>query len=391
MPSVKLLTNGSNGIPANHFVRAVAEDTKVKGLIYAGTEYGMYVSFTDGASWQSLQLNLPHVPITDIEIAENDLVLSTQGRAFWILDDLAPLQQAKKAASAANHFLYEVEDTYRTNVGGWYGLGATIRFYLKNPAEKDTVYLRITDSNGRLAALWSSFPEENAGSIDSKEGFQSVKWNLGYPAPKMADNFVSMEFSAGREPGPQAVPGTYLVGLTVGDWKSSTSFEVKIDPRWTGITAQGLTAKFELEQEIIALINESQEMVREIRSIRQQANSMAANAVKAGYDTELKELADRLDEKLTSVEDQIIQNKIETSQDEINFPRVFSNHIARLYRVVVDEHNHVTGGMTERWEDLKTEFSGIRTMYEAVKATELKAFTNALTEAEIAYILYPQK
>ncbi len=386
----KLLTNGSNGIPNNHFVRAVAEDSKVKGLIYAGTEYGMYVSFNNGSSWQPLQLNLPNVPITDIETVENDLALSTQGRAFWILDDLSPLQQAKDVGNSSA-YLFDVRDTYRTNVGGRGGLGATVRFYLKN-IEEDTssaTTLSIIDSSGKVAKKWSTKPakENNESKLGLKNGFNQVKWNLTYPSPKMVKNFVAMDFSAGREPGPKAVPGTYKVVLKRGETQYEDSFEIKIDPRWDELSTVDLQQKFNLEQDVISLITESQDLIGEIRSIRDQSNKIAKMAVEAGHDDRLKNLAKELAKELTAIENRLIQNKTETTQDEINFPRVFSNHIVRLFRVIVDEHNSPTGGMLERWEDLQKVYSSIELDYQKVKADQFDAFNKALIEEKVDRII----
>lgn len=383
----KLLTNGSNGIPSTHFVRAIAEDTKVKGLLYAGTEYGMYVSFNHGDSWQSLQLNLPNVPITDIETVENDLAISTQGRAFWVLDDLTPLQQAKEAENQ-NSFLYAIEDAYRTNIGG---KRATIRFYLKKSALDTSKIsnLTIMDDAGRIARKWSTKPDKDKNEIELEleEGLNQVQWNLTYPSPKMVDNFVAMDFSAGREPGPKASPGSYKVILKNGENQLEGSFNIKIDPRWDEITPDGLKQKFELEQNVISLIEDSQGLIKEIRSIRDQANSISKMAVDAGHDQRLKELASDLDKALSNVEDKLIQNRIETTQDEINFPRVFSNHIVRLFRVIVDEHNAPTGGMLERWEDLQKNYETIKNEYDAIKGNQFLSFNNALIEEKVDRII----
>ncbi|MEP1097299.1 MAG: glycosyl hydrolase [Cyclobacteriaceae bacterium] len=381
----KLLTTGSNGIPNNHFVRGVAEDAKVKGLIYAGTEYGMYVSFDNGSSWQSLQLNLPNVPITDIETVENDLAISTQGRSFWVLDDLSPLQQAS-SAKGKNVFLYEIQDAYRTNIGG---KDASVNFYLNKVDTSALSELTILDSENNIAKKWSTKADKDANEIELelKDGFNQVKWNLTSTAPKMVKNFVAMDFSSGREPGSKAAPGKYRVVLKVGDTVLEESFDVKVDPRWDEITNAKLQQKFELEQDVISTINASQDMIREIRSIREQANSIAKMAVKAGHNDRLKTLAKELDKKLTTVEDQLFQNKTETTQDEINFPRVFSNHIVRLFRVIVDEDNAPTGGMLERWEDLQKAYADIVSDYESVKENELMKFQNAVAEENVDRII----
>ncbi len=386
----KLLTNGSNGIPKNHFVRAVAEDAKVKGLIYAGTEYGMYVSFNNGERWQPLQLNLPNVPITDLETVENDLAISTQGRSFWILDNLSPLQEAKLVAKKSLHLL-SVQDAYRTNVGGRNGSGATIQFFVKDPEmdSTSTISLSIVDDSGKIARRWSTVPsmDSNEKKLTIRNGLNQVRWNLTYTPPKMVKNFVAMDFSAGREPGPKAVPGIYRVILEKGEFELEDSFELKIDPRWKETTKSDLQQKFDLEQEVITLITESQDLIREIRSIRKQTSNIAEMAVKAGHNNRLKTLAAALDKELTLVENRLIQNKTETTQDEINFPRVFSNHIVRLFRVIVNEHNAPTGGMLERWKDLQDAFATIKSDYAQIKEDQFKDFDVALAEEKVDRII----
>lgn len=383
-----LLTNGANGIPDNHFVRAIAEDPDRRGLFYAGTEFGMYVSFNEGKSWQPFQLNLPVTPITDMEVHEKDLVLSTQGRAFWILDDLTPLHQLSDALRGKKTFLYKPRDTYRTNVGGWSGRTADISFYFENKPDT-TVRLEIKDSNGRLAAVFTTKPDKTRQEhkLEVKQGANTISWNLTYPGPIMADNFVAMVFSASRAPGPKAVPGTYSVTLTAGSFSQTETFTVKADPRWPHITTADYQAQFDLAMEMADYITKSQDLVRNMRDIREQVTAIAERASKAGYSTTVKEKADVLSKKLTAAEEAIFQNKIETSQDEINFERKFTNHIARLYGVVIDDHNRPTAGMLERYDDLKKQFEELRKPYDEVMNAEFPAFNRLLEDQNIPRII----
>ena len=381
--SWNLLTNGKNGIPSNHFVRAIAEDPDRKGLLYAGTEFGMYLSFDEGKNWQSFQQNLPVTPVTDIEVHEKDLVVSTQGRSFWILDDLTPLHQLSDRLISKGNFLFKPRDTWRTNVGGWSGRTADIKFYLEKKPNGDTLRLEIKDADGRLAAVYSSKPDRSKKEIKlaGQAGMNCVAWNLSYPGPEMADNFVAMVFSAGYVPGPKAVPGTYSVTLSVGKWSETHSFQVKPDPRWQHITTADYQAQFDLALEIAGLITESQNIIRSMRSVKEQARSIAERSQKAGYSREIKEMAETLERRLSRAEESLFQHRIETSQDEINYERKFSNHIALLYGTIVSEHNKPTAGMLERYADLKSEFAELRKSYDDVMVTDFPQF-NSLLEKE---------
>ncbi|WP_339814642.1 glycosyl hydrolase [uncultured Imperialibacter sp.] len=381
------LTNGKNGIPANHFVRAIAEDPDRKGLLYAGTEFGMYLSFNEGKNWQPFQLNLPVTPITDMEVHEKDLVISTQGRAFWILDDLTPLHQLNDDLMARDAFLYKPRDTYRTNVGGWNGRSADINFFVSKTDDKVT--LEIMDARDVTPVVYSSKPDKAKGEkeLELKEGMNSLSWNLMYPGPKMADNFMAMVFSANRTPGPKAVPGTYSVKLTAGDYSQTETFELKADPRWPHITTADYQAQFDLASEMTDYITKSQDLIRNMRAIREQAKAIAERSEKAGYSSAIKDKATALNKKLTEAEDAIFQNQIETSQDEINFERKFTNHIARLYGVVIDDHNKPTAGMLERYDDLKKQFIDLRKPYDEVLTTDFPAFNQLLEKENVPRII----
>ena len=385
-----LLTNGSNGIPEKHFVRAIAEDPDRVGLLYAGTEYGMYVSFDDGKNWQSLQLNLPHVPITDLEVRQKDLVLSTQGRAFWILDDLTPLHQLNEQTAKAEQHLFQVRNTYRTNIRGF---NANIYFYIKEQPDSTTkVSLEILDKAGKRVRFFSNQAnkDENEEELKVKKGFNSLRWNLRHLGPKVVKNLVTMVI---RNPpsGPIVVPATYQARLKVNDWSSTVDFEVLPDPRWTAIKQEDYQAQLDLAMDVSELISESHRFVENLRSARQQANGFAALAIKTGKDSLILKKAKALDKKLTAVEDQIIQNKAEASQDNINFPRVFSNHIGRLYSVLVNAHHRPTAGVLERYEDLKKEYKGIKENYQKVMEEDLEEFKKLLKDKKVEMIILPSK
>ena len=225
----KLLTTGRNGIPATHFVRAIAEDPQRKGLLYAGTEYGMYVSMDDGAKWESLQLNLPHVPVTDLEVKDNDLVMSTQGRSFWILEGLSLLRQINASVTQSSHHFFAPADAYRTNVSGYQ---PSLHFYLaEKPNNNETVKLEILDEAGNIVRTYSSKEKNKLNRIKATKGLNTFTWDLRHQGPFLVKSLVTMVIR-NPSPGPRAVPGSYTVRLSVGDWSASHPLAILPDPRW---------------------------------------------------------------------------------------------------------------------------------------------------------------
>ncbi len=373
-----LLSDGKNGIPDDHFTRVVIEDNKVKGLLYAGTEFGMYVSFNDGKSWKSLQLNLPVVPITDAEWIDNSLALSTQGRSFWILDDLGPLQQAKEA-DAGMPFIFKPKTAYRTNVGG---KGLRIFYYL---AEETELKIKVLKGE-EVVKSFSSDPTEGESKIEPEIGLNSLYWNLRTTGPEIVPDFVSMVMG-NREQGPYIPPGKYIISFDISGENESVDFTVEKDPRWDHLAQEDFDQQWQLAREIMATIQESQDLIRELRSIREQVDDISKRTEKAGYSKELVEQAKSLSKSLTEVEGEIIQNKIETSQDAINYPRKFSNHIGRLYGVLVRYHGPPTGGVLDRWMDVKMEHEVNLKAFNDLKSGKLTQFLDLLASEKVTPII----
>ena len=384
--SWKLLTDGENGIPANHFARAIAEDPIREGLLYAGTEYGMYLSFDDGKQWQPFQLNLPHTPITDMEVHENDLVISTQGRAFWIFDHLHILQQYDEQLTAQALHLFDPAPAYRTNVGNY---GANFHFFLKEkPADEAKVRLTIKNASGEVVRTYSSEAENSLNKIRVNAGMNSFSWDLRHDGPELVEDLVTMVLR-NPSPGPRAVPGRYTAILSIGEHQAETSLELKADPRWSDVKIADYEAQVETALEISGMITESHHRIKNIRAIREQLKTM--KKYQNEPDASLMKLIEEAMPALDRVEDMIIQNKAEASQDNINYPRVFSNHIGRLYSVVVNDHHRPTAGALERLEDLKVEYQGIVAAYDQVFNQEVKAIREYMDQKGAERLLLPNK
>jgi hypothetical protein len=285
--------------------------------------------------------------------------------------------------------LYKPRDTYRTNVGGWSGTPAVFNFYLANKADTNTlVKLQILESSGKPIITYSNKPEKKERKFQPKKGMNQLSWDLEYPGPEMAENFVAMVFNSDA-PGPTAVPGKYMAILNVNGNEERQSFSILPDPRWKDVTQEDYQAQFDLAVEMADLITRSQKQIKNIRSIREQVNNITKLAVLAGKGDGLTEAAEALSNKLTAVEDSLFQNKIEVSQDEINYPRRFTNHIARLYRVVIDDHHKPTGGMLERYQDLKNDYKRLISPLSPILENDLKAFNAKVKSNKIEAVIIP--
>ncbi len=322
----KTWTSISNGLADNAYVHVVRTDTHRRGLLFAGTEVGAYVSFDDGDHWQKLQLNLPVTPIRDLVVHGDDLVISTHGRSFWILDDIAPLREITadlarqevhlfKAATAVRMRKNEGRDTplpRETPAGQNPLTGAIIDYYLKSvPAAPVT--LEILDSNGILVRKYSSndpvakpdqsqaFPAywlPSPTGLPMRAGLNRFVWDLRYERPQAIRYGYSIAAVPGEAimvpEGPLVLPGSYQARLTVAGRTYSTSFMVDMDPR-VHVAQPELAAQFALARQVSDAIDHSYETANEIRNVSRQIRELKATA---GSKDSLMAALEALDEKV---------------------------------------------------------------------------------------------
>jgi photosystem II stability/assembly factor-like uncharacterized protein len=350
----------TNGIPDGAFTRVIREDPNKRGLLYAGTETGMYVSFDDGASWQSLQLNLPVTPITDLVIQkrEHELVAATQGRSFWVFDDLPMLHQIKDAGgfkSVGDTHLFRPKETYRWAGGGGFPLPATATIG-RNPASGVVVYyslkakpttdlvLEFLDPAGKsIRKFTTRLPRpgstpgaaaEPAGDdspfgggaarVSTDVGLNRFVWDLRFPD---ATRFPGMILWAGETRGPRVAPGTYQVKLTVDGQTMTETFEVKSDPRLT-TTAADYAKQLELS------LTETHNAIIEIRDVRKQVEDLLKRVAGQPNAKPINDAGTALNKNLTAIEEALYQTKNQSSQDPLNFPIRLNNKLAALGGVV---------------------------------------------------------
>ena len=329
----------TNGINDKHFTRVVRADPKRKGLLYAGTETGMYISFDDGAHWKPFQLNLPVVPVTDLTIKNNDLIVATQGRAFWVIDDLTTLHQLKKDVLKKKAHLFTPRDTYRMGGGRGFGggsrtagqnapSGVPINFLLKEKLEKDEVFsLEILEKGGKSIRKFSSKEKDRQKTISVKAGANQFFWNMRYPN---AESFPGMIiWSQGGLTGPRAVPGEYVAKITAGDFSQSVPFTILPDPR-VSTTTEDFKAQFDFLIEVRDKLTEMHKAIGKIRDVRTQVNAIVKRTKDHDAAKEIAKAAKSFNDKMRKIEEALYQTKNQSRQDPLNFPNRLNDKLASL-------------------------------------------------------------
>jgi photosystem II stability/assembly factor-like uncharacterized protein len=331
----------TNGVAATHFARAIREDAKRARLLYLGTEHGIYVSFDDGANWQSLNQNLPDTPVHDIAVTDRDLVIATHGRGFYVMDDISALRQGGLPATETFH-LYKPENALR-------GLdrALAVDYYLKQPAQKIT--MEFLDSQGKAIRTFTGTPadaerrtpppgDDDGGFRRPQDphppvaaGLHRVTWDLRYPG---ATDFPGMIMWAAGTRGPMAPPGTYSVRVTADDKSATESFAIAREPHvLKDVTDQDLREEFDLAMNVRNKTSQANEAVLLVRGIRAQIVDRKGKLDAAKAAPTIKAL-DELEQALSAIEGEIYQVKLQSSQDPLNFPIKLNNKIAALQGVI---------------------------------------------------------
>jgi photosystem II stability/assembly factor-like uncharacterized protein len=375
------------GIAPDDYVHAIREDHKRRGMLYAGTQHGIYVSNDDGASWRSFRLNLPDTPVSSIIIEENDIAIATHGRGFYVLDDIAPIRQVTSEIAAKEWHLFAPSDAVRS------AGGATVRYWLKNPAQKLTI--EVLDAKGQVVnTIQGQVPGAGRGGGEGRggaegrgggeaqggrgrggftpgapmtAGLHTATWNLQYPA---ATTFEGMILWGASTAGPTAVPGPYQVRMTVDGRAETQPLTVKKHPLYTDVTHADLQEQFDLAIRIRDKVSEANGAVLRIRDIKKQVAERLAKST----DRRLKTAGDRLTKNLSAVEEQIYQVRNQSGQDPLNFPIKTNNRIAGLLRVVNFGDGKPIGNAHAIFEDLAAELKGHTDRLQQVIAADLTAF-----------------
>ncbi len=370
-----LLTDGGNGIPADHWVRVVREDDVRPGLLYAGTEFGLFVSFDDGVRWQPLQMNLPATPVMDLKVHRGDLAVATQGRSFWVLDDLTPLRELAAApASAGPARLFTPRDVARGRASppmtemdldqpDPLPEGALLSYAIAAGRERSEMTLEVQDAAGQVAARW------RGDALPATPGFHRLAWPLRYQ----------------ERGGVKAPPGEYRVRLTWEGGSAERSFRVLADPKTPEITQADYDEQFRVSLAVADTAAAIRAALQGARGAREQAVAIVARARAANRDAgRLPTLSDSLAARLASLEAEITATDDPTVPTAVRRPRgagLQQEYSTLLYHLnsgggygAGGTEGRPTAGAMERKADLDRMWSGVRDRLDALLETEVAAF-----------------
>ncbi|MEO1449614.1 MAG: glycosyl hydrolase, partial [Bacteroidota bacterium] len=393
----KTWTKIVDGIDKGHFTRVVRADPARKGLLYAGTETGMYVSFDDGASWKPFQMNLPVVPITDLAIKNHSLIVATQGRSLWMIDDLTPLHQLSDEIAKRDFVLFKPKDSYRMggsgafkpkNAGQNHPTGVMLYYYLNEwPADSVAMEMKFLTKSGELIRSIDARDKKNKRLFqDAKAGMNRLNWDLRYDGAKKFDGMILWW---GNTQGPKAVPGTYLARMIVGKDSMEQEFTVLKDPR-SSATQSELEAQFDHLMVIRNKLTETHEVIKSIRDTRKQIKGFTNRIKDAEGSDPILASAKRIDSVMTNIEKTLYQTKNRSGQDPLNFPIRLNNklaHVSSLSSIGDFPPTQQAVAFTKEVMDhIDTELSR---WYELTK-TDIPAFNELVREQKIDFIQVPK-
>ncbi len=372
----------TSGIKGDHFTRVLRADPRRKGLLYAGTESGMYVSFDDGASWKSFQMNLPIVPVTDLVVKNNNLIAATQGRSFWLLDDLTPLHQLNDEVNSASHFLFKPMDSYR--MGGGNGNtsktagtnhpgGVLVNYFVQDTSATDTLSIAFSDMNGELIKKYSTHPDKknDESRLAVAPGLNTMNWNMRY---KGASTFPGMIMWAARTTGPMAVPGEYQVSMTVNGKEQVQTFNLLKDPRVSS-SQEDLQAQFDFLIKVRDKLSDANDAVKDIRKARTQINDVMK---KAEEKKEISDLGKSILKDMKAIEEALYQTKNESGQDPLNFPIRLNNKVGHLNSLMGVGQFRPTAQAEAFYNEVAEKIDEQTSMLEEILTNKIAAFNEVV-------------
>ena len=354
------------GIRADDFVYAVCEDPKCQGLLYIGTEHGVYVSFDDGNYWQSLSLNLPDVTVTGIAVKQNDLVIATHGRSFWVIDDIEVLRQLDPEMLSAEFNLFKPADGIRRVSP------AAIDYYLKEPNHK--VSVDILDADGRVVRTLYN------GTVEEK-GLYRLNWNLRYTGAAVFPNII-LEGGNPRR-GPWAPPGRYQARIVVNGKEQKQWFSVRKDPRLTDVTDADLKAQFDLALKIRNSESAANEGVILVRNLRAQVE----DRLNKKDDSKLRKAAKRFIEGISAVEKELYQVKNQSPKDKIAFPIKLNDRLTGLRRHLEAGDGPPTKAYYQVFKELSTELKDHLNKLDGILQNEIPRLNQELKRLNLDTIV----
>lgn len=351
----------TNGIPAEEYVRVVRADPKRQGLLYAGTEKGMWVSFDDGSSWSKFQLNLPPVPIHDLAVKNDNLIAATHGRSFWMIDDLTPLHQMSKEIEAKQSYLFKPMPSYRMAGGpGWRGPdrrlegenhpgGVMMHFYVSKFDSNEEVKIEVMEMDGDPIQTYSTKSKERGTQLKVEKGGNRFVWNMRYPGYK---TFPGLVFYSSPNLGPKAVPGKYKARLTANGQVSEQEFEILKDPR-ISTTPEEFQEQFDFLIKVRDKVSDAHQGILDIRKVKTDLNYVKTKVDDTPENKNLLDAMKKFQDDLTEIENNIHQTKNQSVQDPLNYGIKLNNRLAHL----MYEQAHGDFPPTKQGEEVRVELT----------------------------------
>jgi len=380
-------------IEKNSFVRVVREDKNKKDLLYAGTERGIYMSNNGGINWFKWQRNLPIVPITDLVVHQNDLVVATQGRGFWIYDDLTPLHEFSNEIKSENIHMFNVENNHKVlfsamrrqgPLGKNPYYGTEIKYFLReyNPEDSLEMNIEIKNINGDIIRTFSSSEKYKSKRIDLKEGYSSVKWGGDVEGFVPPDGVMVPRGSDGYMSSYDVMPGKYNVTLTYGDYTKTSDFIIMPDPR-KSISQDDYNKKSQLLRNIHDDVESIYNSLQKMQDVRSQLNDLQ-NRLSSDFNS-IKNLSNETVELIDLTESKLISPKQKTFQDVINFRNQLDAQFLDLLNTVNGNIPPLTNGELQRFDDLHLTWMEIKKSYDKV-LENVKSINNMIIENSVPFI-----
>lgn len=387
----KLLTNG---IDKMHFTRVTRADKKRAGLLYAGTEYGMYISFDDGAHWKPFGANLPIVPITDLTIKENDLIVATQGRSLYVLDDLSVLQQMNNSIATKKLHVFDVYPAYRMqaplfaqsfgtpkNAGANPPAGAVFHYYVSRITDSAKVSVTIFDAKHGEIKKFTSDTTDAKWKIDLSKGLNQFVWDLQYPE---AEKIEGMILWNGVPGGITAPPGSYFARFKVDKDSAEVPFVIRADPAYKA-TQQDYEAQAGFLWQVRNKFNDIQKGIKDIRTLRAQISSFiglqGTNAPK-----EIQTMADSINKQLTAIEETLYQTKAKSGQDVLNYPIKLNDKLAGVFEAAASGNFAPSKQVRDVYAGLATQIDGQLKNLADIKQKDIPAFNELIRQKALPVI-----
>ncbi len=382
------------GIAPHHYTHSIREDPKRPGLLFAGTEHGVYVSFDDGDSWQSLRLNLPDTQISDLAVKGDDLVIATHGRSFWVLENISTLRQLTPDLTSSALKVFEPRPAVRS-----YNR-ADVDYYLGSAVDRITV--DILDAGGRTVRSFTQTAEEEAAREkkkpaapgdgggfggppqlppSTKAGMNRFTWNLRHTGSTMFEGVIF--WSGNPANGPMAVPGAYQVKVTAGAQTQTVPLQVQKHPLFENVSVADLQQQLDFAIEIRDRTSDANEAVVQIRDVKAQIKER----VEQSKNPRLKEIGDLVTQKLSAIEEEVYQVRNRSGQDPLNFPIKVNNRLAALRRSVETGDAAPTDASREIYKMLSADLQKQLDALAAVTKGDLANFNKAAAQRKLAPVV----